>query len=66
VCRGKIRVDRGGTSKHVARFNVAILCLRLMRLHSSSLDLELLTGRVVGVPLVWASCGVMGERVSAL
>jgi hypothetical protein len=37
--------------------------LRLMRLKSSSLDLELVTGRVVSVPLVLASCGVMGERM---
>ena len=35
--------------------------LRTMRLNSSSLDLELVTGRTVTVPLVWASCGVMGE-----
>ena len=34
-----------------------------MRLKSSSLDLELLSGRVVSVALVWASCGVMGERM---
>ena len=37
--------------------------LRLMRLNSSSLDLELVTGRIVVVPLVLASCGVMGERM---
>ena len=34
-----------------------------MRLNSSSLDLELVTGRTIVVPLVWASCGVMGERM---
>jgi hypothetical protein len=34
-----------------------------MRLNSSTLDLELVTGRTVIVPLVWASCGVMGERM---
>jgi hypothetical protein len=37
--------------------------LRQMRLNSSSLDLELVTGRTVTVPLVWASCGVMGQRI---
>jgi hypothetical protein len=37
--------------------------LRLLRLNSSSLDLELVTGRTIVVPLVWASCGVMGERM---
>ena len=37
--------------------------LRQMRLNSSSLDLELVTGRTVVVPLVWASCGVVGERM---
>jgi ribosomal protein S27E len=34
-----------------------------MRLKSSSLDLELVTGRTIVVPLVWARCGVMGERM---
>ena len=37
--------------------------LRVMRLNSSSLELQLITGRIVIVPLVWASCGVMGERM---
>jgi hypothetical protein len=37
--------------------------LRAMRLNSSSLDLELVTGRTITVPLVWASCGVVGERL---
>ena len=37
--------------------------LRLMRLNSSSLDLELVTGRTIVVPLVWADCGVVGERL---
>jgi hypothetical protein len=40
--------------------NIAYPWLRVMRLNSSSLDLELVTGRTVVVPLVWASCGVMG------
>jgi hypothetical protein len=34
-----------------------------MRLNSSTLDLELVIGRIVVVPLVWASCGVVGERM---
>jgi hypothetical protein len=37
--------------------------LRVMRLNSCFLDLELRTGRTVMVPLVWARCGVMGERM---
>jgi hypothetical protein len=37
--------------------------LRFMRLDSCSLDLELRTRRTVMVPLVWASCGVIGERM---
>jgi hypothetical protein len=43
--------------------NIAYPWLRMMRLNSSTLDLELVTGRTVTVPLVWASCGVMGERM---
>ena len=43
--------------------NLAYPWLRVMRLNSSSLDLELVTGRTVNVPLVSASCGVMGERM---
>jgi hypothetical protein len=43
--------------------NIAFPWLRLMRLNSNSLDLELVTGRIVVVPLVWASCGVMGKRM---
>ena len=35
---------------------------RIMRLDSSSLDLDLVTGRTVTVPLVWARCGVMGSE----
>jgi hypothetical protein len=46
----------------VFRLNLRFSWLRLMRLNSSSLDLELVTGRTVVVPLVWARCGVMGER----
>ena len=43
--------------------NLAYPWLRVMRLNSSSLDLQLVTGRIVVVPLVWASCGAMGERI---
>jgi hypothetical protein len=35
----------------------------MMRLNSCALDLELVTGRTVIVPLIWANCGVMGERM---
>jgi hypothetical protein len=34
-----------------------------MRLNANSLDLELVAGRTVVVPLVRASCGVMGARM---
>jgi hypothetical protein len=37
--------------------------LRVVRLSSSSFELQLVTGRVVTVPLVWASCGVIGQRM---
>jgi hypothetical protein len=43
--------------------NIAYPWLRVMRLNSCSLNLELVTGRTINVPLVWASCGVMGERM---
>ena len=43
--------------------DLAFSWLRVMRLNSSSLELQLVTGRSVIVPLVWASCGVMGERM---
>jgi hypothetical protein len=43
--------------------NIAYPWLRAMRLNASTLDLDLVTGRTVLVPLVWASCGVMGERM---
>jgi hypothetical protein len=33
------------------------------RLNSTTLDLELVSSRVVVVPLVWASCGIMGRRM---
>ena len=47
----------------IFRPSIAYPWLRIMRLNSSSLDLELVTGRTVNVPLVWARCGVMGERM---
>jgi hypothetical protein len=47
----------------VFRLQMRFPWLRVMRLNSSSLDLELVTGRTVIVPLVWASCGVLGERL---
>jgi hypothetical protein len=37
--------------------------LRMLRLESACLHLELVIGRSVIVPLVWASCGVIGERM---
>ena len=37
--------------------------MRLTRLQLSHIDLELVTGRVVSVPLVRADCGVMGDRM---
>src|SRR6516225_4443863 len=45
------------------RLNIAYACLRVMLLGSSTLDLDLVTGRTIVVRLVWASCGVMGERM---
>jgi hypothetical protein len=47
----------------VFHLNIAFPWLRSMRLNSSSLGLELASGRTVIVPLVWANCGVMGERM---
>ena len=47
----------------IFRPNLAFPWLRVMRLNSTTLDLELVSGRVVVVPLVWASCGVMGRRM---
>ena len=48
----------------IFRLNLRFPWLRVMRLNSSStLDLELVTGRTVVVPLVLASCGVMGQRM---
>jgi hypothetical protein len=44
----------------VFRLSIAYPWLRVMRLGSSTLDLDLVTGRTVVVPLVWASCGIYG------
>ena len=43
--------------------NLAYPWLRVMRLNSSPLYLQLVSGRAVSVPLVRASCGVMGQRM---
>ena len=43
--------------------NLAYPWLRVMRLNSSALELQLVTGRTVIVPLVRANCGAMGERM---
>ena len=47
----------------VFQLNLRFPWLRVMRLNPSSLDLELVTGRTIVVPLVLASCGVTGERM---
>jgi hypothetical protein len=47
----------------IFRLNMRFPWLRVMRLNSCSLDLELATGRTVIVPLVWARCGIMGEQM---
>jgi hypothetical protein len=44
------------------RLNIAYPWPRVTRLGSSTLDLDLVTGRTVTVPLVWARCGVMGSE----
>ena len=47
----------------IFHLNLAYPWLRVMRLNSSSLDLQLVSGRIVVVPLASASCGVMGKRM---
>jgi hypothetical protein len=47
----------------VSNLDLTFPWLRVMRLNSSSLDLQLVTGRIVVVPLVRASCGAIGERL---
>jgi hypothetical protein len=48
-----------------SRFNLNLRFpwLRVMRLNSTTLDLQLVTGRTVVVPLVSVRCGVLGERM---
>ena len=47
----------------VFRLNLAYPWLREMQLNANSVDLKLVTGRTIIVPLVSASCGVMGKRM---
>jgi hypothetical protein len=47
----------------IFELNIAFPWLREMRLNANSLDLKLVTGRTIMVPLVSASCGVMGKRM---
>ena len=47
----------------IFHLNIAYPWLREVRLTANSLDLKLVTGRTVIVPLVSASCGVMGQRM---
>ena len=47
----------------VFKLNLAFPWLRMLRLNQSTLDLQLVTSRTVVVPLVWASCGIMGEQM---
>jgi hypothetical protein len=46
----------------VFKLNLAYPWLRVMRLNSSSLELRLVTGRIVVAPLALARCGVIGEQ----
>ena len=47
----------------VFRPNLGFPWLRVMRLNSTTLDLKLISGRVVVVPLVLAGCGITGRRM---
>jgi hypothetical protein len=47
----------------VFHLNLRFPWLRVMRLNHGTLDLQFVTGRTVSVPLAWASCGIMGERM---
>ena len=47
----------------ISNLDLTFPWLRVMRLNSSSLELQLATGRIVVVPLVRASCGAIGERL---
>ena len=61
LIRQRVFDNPAGSAFHL---NLAYPWLRVMRLNSSSLDLQLVSGsRAVSVPLVRASCGVMGQRM---
>jgi hypothetical protein len=48
-----------------SRFNLNLRFpwLRVMQLKDTALDLHLVTGRIVTVPLISATCGALGERM---
>ena len=60
LIRQRVFERRVGT---VFRLAIRFPWLRTLRLDSSSLDLQLATGRTEVVPLVWARCGVLGGRL---
>lgn len=45
------------------QLNLRFPWLRVMRLNDTTLDLQLVTGRTVRVPLVSVRCGAVGERM---
>jgi hypothetical protein len=47
----------------ISNLDLTFPWLRVMRLNSSSLELQLVTGRTVVVPLVAARCGIIGKRL---
>ena len=59
LIRQRVFDNPAGSAFHL---NLAYPWLRVMRLNSSSLDLQLVSGRAVSVPLVPASCGVVGQE----
>ena len=61
LIRQRVFDNRVGSVFHL---NLRFPWLRVMRLNSSSLDLQLVTDRIVVVPLVWASCGVTSANRS--
>ena len=60
LIRQRVFDNRVGSAFHL---NLRFPWLRVMRLSSCALELQLITGRTVIVPLALASCGVMGERL---
>jgi hypothetical protein len=50
----------------VFHLDLRYLWLRVLRLNSSTLDLQLASGRRETVYLAWARCGVLGERIRFL